>query len=271
MNERTESTSSGSRNRSGRRESLQKPRDVAVVMPTLLRPTILRAVDSVFRQDFSGTIHLVIGIDAIDGDPGAVARIRETCPANVTVTVFDPGFSTARRHGGIHPAGDGGALRTILSYLANAPRIAYLDDDNWWAPDHLSSLTDAIEGRGWAFSYRWFVDPATGEAICEDRWESVGPGRGVFAEKAGGFVDPNTLMIDKTICEPVLRWWSVPMFPQNGTGADRNVFNALRTGYGWAATGRASAYYLLQPGDRMQPYRDKWIADWKAGQAGAGT
>jgi hypothetical protein len=178
--------------------------------------------------------------------------------------VLDPGYSTSRRHGGLHPASDGGVLRTILSYLVNAPLVAYLDDDNWWAPDHLSSLMSAIHGKGWAFSYRWFADPGTGEPLCEDRRESVGPDRGVFAQKAGGFVDPNTLMINKMICEPVLRFWSVPVFKEAGNAADRNVFSALRAGYAWAATGRATSFYTIRPGDSMDPYRQKWIADWKA-------
>jgi len=37
--------------------------DAAVVMPTLLRPSLERAVRSVFAQDLGGRIQLLIGVD----------------------------------------------------------------------------------------------------------------------------------------------------------------------------------------------------------------
>jgi hypothetical protein len=40
---------------------------VAVVMPTVLRSTVIRAVQSVFDQDFNGKIQLLIGIDRMFG------------------------------------------------------------------------------------------------------------------------------------------------------------------------------------------------------------
>ena len=39
--------------------------DVAVVVPTVLRPSLMRAAQSVFDQAFDGTIHLLIGVDAV--------------------------------------------------------------------------------------------------------------------------------------------------------------------------------------------------------------
>lgn len=261
---------------STRPPGLQTPRDIAVVMPTVLRPSLPRAVESVYAQDFGqdsgGTVQMLIGVDAEKGDPAILETLRENCPDHITLTVIDPGYSTSRWNGGLHPARDGGTMRTMLSYLANARYIAYLDDDNWWAPDHLSSLFKALQGLegqggqniGWAYSFRWYVDPDNFATLCLDQWESVGPDRGVYAEKAGGFVDPNCLMIDKILCEPVLRWWSVPMFEARGEGADRNVFNALKAGYAWAETRRATSYYVIGPEDRMNPHRQKWIADYKA-------
>lgn len=259
----------GERSRMGA-NALQCPRDVAVVMPTLLRPSLERAVNSVFGQDFAGTIHLMIGIDRHDGDVGLIETIRRTCPDRATVTVLDPGYSTSKWNGGLHPASDGGALRTVLSYLANAPLLAYLDDDNWWSGDHLSSLVEAIRGKGWAYGLRWYVEPDTLRPVCVDEWESVGPDKGVYAEKAGGFVDPNCLMIDKRACEPVLRCWSTPMFPETGEGADRVVFSALKAGYAGAATGRATCFYVMRPGDPVNRYRQQWIRGKTGGADPAG-
>ena len=65
------------------------------------------------------------------------------------------------RHGGLHPAYDGGVLRCVLTYLANSRYVAYLDDDNWWADNHLSSMLAAIKDHHWAYALRWFVHPDT--------------------------------------------------------------------------------------------------------------
>lgn len=219
----------------------QDPAAVAVVVPTILRPSLLRAARSVFRQDFPGRIHLLVGIDVPLGDRTVLDAVREECPPHIMLTVLDLGYSTSRRHGGLCSNFYGGALRTVLSHAANAPLVAYLDDNDWFAADHLASLCRAIAGRQWAFSHRWIVDPATLWPICPDEWDSLGPGKGINAERFGGFVQPSTLMIDKTACHGMLHLWSLAAFP-DGTGEDRLVFDALNRTFAWGATGRATTY-----------------------------
>ncbi|WP_448189263.1 tetratricopeptide repeat protein [Azospirillum sp. sgz301742] len=219
----------------------QAPAEVAVVIPTILRPSLLRAVRSVFCQNFSGRIHLLIGIDVPLGDPAIIDTLRDECPPHIMLTILDLGYSTSRRHGGLYSNFYGGALRTILSHAANAPLVAYLDDNDWFAGDHLATLCQAIAGKQWAFSYRWIVDPATLWPICRDEWDSVGPGQGINAANFGGFVQPSTLMIDKTVCHRMLHLWSMAAFP-DGSGEDRLVFDELSENYAGAASGRFTTY-----------------------------
>jgi len=140
--------------------------------------------------------------------------------------------------------------------------VAYLDDDNWWAENHLGSMRAAIEGHDWAFSLRWFVHPDTRRPICIDRWESVGPDRGVFSQGFGGWVDPNCLMFDKLACEPVIGLWTMPT-PRGAPTvvADRQVFGALRQNRRWRATNQASVYYQLHPTDINHARRVQAIGD----------
>jgi hypothetical protein len=149
---------------------LQAQAAVAVVIPTILRPSLARALSSVFAQKFDGRIQILIGIDQPQGSVEMLEATCRTAPAHCVVQVLYPGYSTSVRHGGLCDACDGGALRTILSYLANAPLIAYLDDDNWWGRSHLDTLARAIEPVDWAFSLRWFVHPATARPICIYVW-----------------------------------------------------------------------------------------------------
>lgn len=228
----------------------------SVVMPTVLRDTLPQALQSVFAQDLPGRIETLIGVDVPLGAPEVVERACRTRPKNHDVVVFYPGYSTSVRHGGLHPATDGGVLRIVLSYLARSRRIAYLDDDNWWSTDHLSSMTAALQGNDWAWSQRWFVHPESRQPICVDEWESTGPGRkGTFAH-LGGWVDPNCLAIDKIACEAALRWWGIPFRNcRTGATADRNVFRVLNENFRAGSTNRPTVFYTLNERDYEQPQR----------------
>lgn len=246
---------------------LQQPFDAAVVMPSVARASVLKAVESVFTQKDVERIQLLIGIDKLLGDINSLISLLRNSPDHVTTCLFHPGYSTSVRHGGLHDARDGGVLRSTLTHLANASKIAYLDDDNWWADHHVSDLLAAIKNHLWAFSLRWFVEPDQLEPVCIDRWESVGPDLGIFREKFGGFVDPNCLMIDKLACWRCVSLWNHPVKGDPvGMSADRNVFNYLRNLSAPGQTGKASAYYVMNPNDEIHASRIKIIRDLYARQ-----
>jgi len=232
---------------------LQTPFDAAVVIPTIGRVHLKRALQSVYAQDFPGRIHLLIGMDK-----DSLLPCPEK-PDNVTVQILWPGFSTSTRHGGLTPSGDGGALRTILTYLANSPYVAYLDDDNWWATNHLSTLRSAIEGVDWAYSQRWFVHPETSLPLAVDRWESCGPGRGLRTAPMGGFVDPSSLMIDKTKCRSAPQCWTFPAVESDPMSSDCTVVGYLTQMHISRGTNEPTSFYTMNSADPFHPKRLEWI------------
>lgn len=244
-------------------DDCQTPFDAAIIMTSLLRPSLPRAVQSVFQQDFQGRIHILIGIDVAHGDRQMLIPLTEACPDRMMITLFDLGYSTSQRHGGLYPNYFGGSLRTVMSYAANSRYLAYLDDDNWLAPNHLSSLRAAIKDHGFAWSNRWMVEPGIELPICIDQWESVGFDAGLFNETQGGFIDTSSLMLDKLACHGLLPLWSLAALA-NGGGEDRLIFAALRQGREKGLTGRgtglATCYYRLQPEDDMNPIRQHLFA-----------
>jgi hypothetical protein len=240
-------------------QPLQQPFDAAVVIPATCRPSLLRAVRSVFRQTGIARVHVLIGVDTVRHDTSVIDAVLAERPPSHAVTVLDLGYSTSVRNGGLYLSQDGGALRTILTYAANSRYVAYLDDDNWIHESHLARLRAAIEGRDWAYTLRWYVDPDTLEPMALDRWESTGPGRGVFADSFGGFVDPNSLMLDKIKCEPVIAYWTIPMTADaRGRTADRTVFDRLRRRPS-GCTDTPTSYYLLNPSDHNSIARLTWL------------
>lgn len=225
-------------------DDLQAPFDAAVVIVTVLRPDLLRAVRSVYEQDIEGRVQILVGIDKPLGDPAILDTLERERPERFALTVLNLGYSTSKQNGGLYPARDGGALRTILSFAANSRYVAYLDDDNWLAPNHLSSLRRAIRGKGWAYSLRWLVDQPTMRPLAVDEWHSVGPGRGSFRDTLGGFCDPNTLMVDKFQCSAALHYWSYGTLEFKA--GDRGFFQALRGEAPGGGTGEASVYYVIR-------------------------
>jgi len=237
----------------------QTPYDVAVIIQTTGRPSLLRALRSVFRQDYGGRVQILIGVDCpFDQEPLATL-VAEECPAGMAVGIFYPGYSTSQRHGGLSPNHYGGALRTILSYTANSPYVAYLDDDDWWGANHLASLMQAIVGKQWAFSLRWLVDDATGWPICPDEWDSLGPGKGINAERFGGFVSPSNLLIAREAFQFFFPLWSLAAF-DDGSGEDRLVFNELKN-LEWGSSGQHTCFYSLRPEHQREPHhRQEFLA-----------
>jgi hypothetical protein len=175
---------------------LQTPFDAGIVMATVVRDTFPQALRSVYAQAFAGRIQVLVGVDRWVGDRAMVEQLAAQAPSRVAVTMLDLGYSTSQRNGGLYPSHYGGALKTILSYAANSRHVFYLDDDNWYAQEHLATMLAAVEGRAWAFSLRHFVDARSGALLCPDTWESMGPGRGVYGQAQGGFVDTNCYCLD---------------------------------------------------------------------------
>jgi hypothetical protein len=207
---------------------LQTPFDASVVMVTVARDTFGQALRSVYAQQFAGRIQVLVGIDKWIGERAHVEALARESPSHVAVTMLDLGYSTSTRNGGLYPSHYGGALKTILSYAANSRYVTYLDDDNWYAPNHIASMLAAVQGKAWAFSLRHFVDASSSALLCPDTWESLGPGRGVYARSQGGFVDTNCFFIDKLACNDVFPEWAMTRFA-GGTGGDRQVLAKLRS------------------------------------------
>jgi hypothetical protein len=204
----------------------QRPADVAVMMPTIVRPVIARALRSIFDQRFEGRIQIVVGVDVQQGDGAPLLSAIAERPPHVSVLVVHLPWSTSSRHGGVHVTQDGGALKSILAFSANARLLAQLDDDNEWLPDHLALLTRAIEGNVWAYAQRLLVDEDTGRVLGPDIWDSVGPGAGRFMG-TGGFVDPNCLMIDKVALTRALSLYSDTLDRKPGLTSDRLLFSGI--------------------------------------------
>jgi hypothetical protein len=108
---------------------------ISVVIPTYRRPDLLRrAIDSALAQSYPHIEVLVVGDACPDFDVPDDPRIRSW---NLDVH---------------HGDGGAGPRNHALKTMARGSLVAYLDDDNVWQPDHLSSLAEALGTNAFAFS-----------------------------------------------------------------------------------------------------------------------
>lgn len=142
---------------------------VAVVIPTIGKETVLKAIDSVYEQSYPDIkIHLVI-----DG-PEYVEVVRSLNPH-----IFKDQFIAVTQLGenvGAAPGGPfyGHRVYAASPHITNADYVFFLDEDNWYKPNHVASLVELCERHrlDWAFSFRSVY--ADDEFVCDDRCESLG-------------------------------------------------------------------------------------------------
>jgi GT2 family glycosyltransferase len=117
---------------------------ISVVVPTYKRIELLSgALLSIWAQDYPNVEAVVVG-DACPDVPAWLEEVRTKAPRQTQLRVFN----LRKNHGA------GGAVpRNHAIQAAAGSLIAYLDDDNKWKPDHLSSLYEAMRSSGATFAF----------------------------------------------------------------------------------------------------------------------
>ncbi|MEV0695697.1 DegT/DnrJ/EryC1/StrS family aminotransferase [Streptomyces sp. NPDC050388] len=136
-----------------------------VVITTGDRPTIKEALASVATQDTGATVRITVWVDSPET---ALLDLDMTAPDRVVRISTDslPARSVERI----------GMLRELAVRACDGDYVAFLDDDNMWEPDHLSSLLALAEqGSPAVHSWRALIS-AGGDPATVDRFPWLSPG-----------------------------------------------------------------------------------------------
>lgn len=80
-------------------------------------------------------------------------------------------------------------LLAASSFLIKEDVIFFLNDDDWYEPDHVESLMQIIEdGNDWAYSHRKIYDEK-GKYVCHDLCESLGEEHEIWNSPGEHFVE----------------------------------------------------------------------------------
>jgi glycosyltransferase involved in cell wall biosynthesis len=201
---------------------------VAVVTSTQGRNTICQALESVRKQTYKGKVrHYVFA----HGQPHHVKVdiLLEDYP-------YVEGVYLPNANGG-----NGYAMAPVFAmapYVIEEDVICFLDDDNWYEPDHIESLVGMIEAHNldWAYSLRKIVDNE-GKFICEDNCESLG----CIPNATGHYlVDNSCYVVRADVARRHSHAWYVPVT------SDRNFQAALmHAKHTTGTTGKHSVNYRI--------------------------
>ena len=185
---------------------------VAVVTPTIGAEYLAQCIQSVQNQTYSDLTHYIF----LDGQDHYDKIHPILCQESGKKTI-----KTISLEENIGKGWYGHRVYAACSFLVNADVICYLDEDNWFEPNHVETIVKKLEaGYDWVYSFRNIHDKG-GEFICEDNCESLGKWP-VYVNPSVFHVDTSTFGVRRSVAVAIGHAW------YGQWGADRQFFSALR-------------------------------------------
>ena len=182
---------------------------VAVVTPTIASKHLKQCIDSVNKQTYKDITHYIF-VDGCQYEPEA-RKILKQSPKTKMIELEE----------NVGKGWYGHRVYAACSFLVNADVICYLDEDNWYEPNHIEELVNVIkEGNDWAYSLRKIYNK-NGEYICEDNCESLGKWP-VYFNNEVFHIDTSSFAVKRDVATRIGHAW------YGQWGADRQFFGAIK-------------------------------------------
>jgi glycosyltransferase involved in cell wall biosynthesis len=187
---------------------------VTVITPTTGATYLKQALESVKSQTYENIQHLVV----VDGNhPTADIMLQDYPEADVIKLPYATGIDRYNGH----------RIYGAMTYLAKGEYVCFLDEDNWFDPDHVESLVKVIEtGNQWAFSLRKITDK-DGNYMCNDDCESLGKWPSCLSDQ-DYFVDVGCYFLPKDIALQLTPIWHRKAREPGVPEVDRMLSHVLR-------------------------------------------
>lgn len=177
---------------------MTKPK-VTVVTSTYNRADIVRvAIESVLNQDFADWEMCVVGDCTPDDTAGTVASYRDPRLKYYNLPEKSPPGS----HGAI-------AKNHAIFRMAEAPLIAYLDDDDFYRPNYLSTMLGHLEAHpdiDMLYCRCAYLDKKTGRRVWGNPFQRWMHGYSYEKLQRYNFIDTDCVVHKKAILDDVGGW-----------------------------------------------------------------
>ena len=195
---------------------------VMVITPTTGKDTLRQAVDSVINQTIRTEHLLVADGEKATGNPAFyMSAQRLVLPENVGANNWY-----------------GHRVYAAMPLLVNADYILFLDEDNWFEPNHVETMINKIKSKDlmWAYSLRRICDER-GQYVLDDDCESLGR-YPTFYDHLLNFVDTNCYCFRRNYLVNVAHSF------YGQWGADRPFYKAAASALpSFGCTGEATVNY----------------------------
>jgi len=198
---------------------------IMVITPTTGKDTVKKAVMSVSKQTIP-TEHLLV----FDGKEAEEKMSDWYLLDNVTTITLPENVGGNGWYG--H------RVYAAMPLMVNADYILFLDEDNWFEPNHVETMINKIKSKDlmWAYSLRRICDER-GQYVLDDDCESLGR-YPTFYDHTVNFVDTNCYCFRReylvNIAHAFYGQW----------GADRPFYKAAASGLpSFGCTGEATVNY----------------------------
>lgn len=199
-----------------------------VITPTTGKDTLLKAIESVQNQTVD-VEHLIVA----DGKEAAIKT------GKLDYDIKWSGVSTMKLPENVGGNGwYGHRVYAAMPLMVNADYILFLDEDNWFEPNHVETMIDKIKSKDlmWSYSLRRICNEE-GEYITDDDCESLGRWP-TYYDHTVNFVDTNCYCFRReylvSIAHAFYGQW----------GADRPFYKAASTKLpSFGCTGLATVNY----------------------------
>jgi glycosyltransferase involved in cell wall biosynthesis len=200
-----------------------------VITPTTGKDTVLKAIESVTNQTIDTPVEHLVVFDGSRAESDFFMHEdgMHGCPTFMTLpeNVGGNGWYGHR-------------VYAAMPLMVNADYILFLDEDNWFEPNHVETMIAKIKSKDlmWSYSLRRICNEA-GEYICDDDCESLGR-YPTFYDHTINFVDTNCYCFKREYLVGIAHTF------YGQWGADRPFYRAAASALpAFGCTGEATVNY----------------------------
>lgn len=188
-------------------------KSVVVITPTIGSEKLKDAITSVQNQTYGNIVHLLV-IDGKEHFNDTSKHIHESIANKIQLLQLP--YNTGAN--GFY----GHRIYSGIPHLLNADYIFFLDEDNWYEPDHVASLVEVLDrGNDFAYSFRKIFNPDK-SYVADDNCEALGKWPIYFTHNDPQYlVDTSSFAFKREFLEKTCHLW------HSGWGGDRRYFYSV--------------------------------------------
>jgi glycosyltransferase involved in cell wall biosynthesis len=193
-------------------------KSVVVITPTIGSAKLADAVESVANQTYKNLTHLLV----IDGakeyleqfNKNLVHQDKDHWNLQFMFLPWNTGGTGGKFYGHRIYAG--------VPHFLNADYVFFLDEDNWYEPDHVRTLVEVLDrGNDFAYSFRKIYSPDK-TYIADDNCEALGKWPIYFSHNDPQYlVDTSSFAFNTKFLQKTCHLW------HSGWGGDRRYLYSV--------------------------------------------